>query len=57
MAYHYKDRVYSGKSKVVTLRLSEEVYEKLKRNHPNVSEYLRERITYDVLRSHAKVRK
>jgi len=42
----------SKKSRIVTFRLSNEVYDHLKRNHPQVSEYLRDRITYDVTRKH-----
>jgi len=42
------------KSKIVTFRLDNEDYAKLKRNHPQVSEYLRERITYDIRRKHRK---
>jgi len=50
------DRGLRGQSKsvLVSLRLPQEVYDKLKRNHPNVSEYLRNRITYDIMRKHTK---
>lgn len=43
-----------GKSVVVTFRLEKRVHDKLKRLHPEVSEYLRDRVTYDVTRSHTK---
>lgn len=42
------------KSKIVTFRLDEEVYNRLRKNHPNTSEYLRERVTYDITRKHGK---
>ncbi len=44
----------SKKTGRITVRLENDVLAKLKRQHPNVSEYLRERITYDVTRSHKK---
>ena len=44
----------SKKSKVVTFRLDNEVFARLKRNHPKVSQYLRDRITYDVTRKHRR---
>lgn len=46
----------SKSSKVVTFRLDNETFQKLKKNHPNVSEYLRARITYDITRKHVKGR-
>lgn len=51
---HDKGLRGQGKSVHVTFRLPQEVYDKLKKNHPNVSEYLRDRITYDVMRKHTK---
>jgi len=42
------------KSKIVTFRLDEAVFKRLKKNHPNTSEYLRERVTYDVTRKHRR---
>ena len=42
------------KSKIVTFRLDEEVFRRLKKNHPNTSEYLRDRVTYDVTRKHRR---
>jgi len=44
----------SRKSKIVTFRLEDKVFKRLKRNHPNTSEYLRERVTYDVTRKHRR---
>jgi len=46
----------SKKSKIVTFRLDNEVYNRLKKNHPNVSEYLRGRVTYDVTRKHIRTK-
>ncbi len=46
--------VQNNKSRIVSFRLDNEVYAKLKRLHPNVSEYLRDRITYDVTRKHMR---
>jgi uncharacterized protein YozE (UPF0346 family) len=44
------------KSKIVTFRLEDAVFNKLKKNHPQVSDYLRKRVTYDVTRKHVKGR-
>ena len=44
----------SRKSKIVTFRLEDEVFKRLKKNHPNTSEYLRDRVTYDVTRKHRR---
>jgi len=44
----------SKKSVVVTFRLDKEVHARLKRNHPNVSEYLRNRVSYDITRRHGR---
>jgi len=44
----------SKKTKIVTFRLNNEDYVKLKMNHPQVSEYLRERTTYDIRRKHRR---
>lgn len=45
------------KTKLVTVRLPLDVYEKLERNHSSVGEYLRKRITYDVRRKHGANKK
>jgi len=45
------------KSKIVTFRLDEEVFRRLKKNHPNTSEYLRSRVTYDIVRKHRRKEK
>ena len=42
------------KSKIVTFRLDKEVFDRLKKNHPNTSEYLRSRVTYDITRRHRR---
>jgi len=47
----------SKKTKIVTFRLEHDVFEKLKKNHPDVSRYLRDRVTYDITRSHRRKRK
>ena len=44
----------SKKTRVITFRLENDVYKKLKKNHPNTSEYLRDRVTYDITRKHTK---
>lgn len=45
----------SRKSTIVTFRIDNVVLAQLKKNHPNVSEYLRERVTYDITRKHTKM--
>jgi len=47
----------SKKTRVVTFRMRHDTYEKLKKNHPNVSEYLRDRIEYDITRRHERKKK
>jgi len=47
----------SKKTRVVTFRMKHDTYEKLRRNHPNVSEYLRDRIEYDITRRHGRKKK
>lgn len=42
------------RSTIVSFRLDNEVLAKLRRNHPDVSTYLRERVTYDVTRKHGR---
>ena len=44
----------SRKSRIVTFRLDEDTFKRLKKSHPEVSEYLRERVTYDVTRRHRR---
>jgi hypothetical protein len=44
----------SRKSRIVTFRLEDDVFKRLKKNHPQVSEYLRQRVTYDVTRKHKR---
>ena len=44
----------SKSSTVVTFRLDNDVLRRLRKNHPRVSEYLRQRITYDVTRKHRR---
>ena len=44
----------SKKTSIVTFRLEKDVLARLRRSHPNVSEYLRDRVTYDVTRKHRK---
>lgn len=54
---HPMGRTGLGKSVMVTFRLEKEVFDRLKKNHPNVSEYVRQRMTYDITRSHKKRKK
>jgi hypothetical protein len=42
----------NNQSIVISVRLSLDVYDKLRRLHPHVCAYLRERIEYDVTRKH-----
>ena len=42
------------KSRMVTFRMEEDVYQKLKRLHPNHSEWLRDRVKYDLTRKHRR---
>ncbi len=46
--------ISNSKSRVISIRLDNEVYLKLKRLHPNVCEYLRDRIYYDTMRKHQR---
>jgi len=44
----------SRKTRVVTFRMENEVYSKAKRLHPNLSEWLRDRMKYDITRKHKR---
>ena len=44
----------SKKTRVVTFRMEDEVYQKLKKLHPNSSEWLRDRVKYDLTRKHGR---
>ena len=44
----------SKKTTIVSFRLDNTVLAKLRRNHPDVSAYLRERVTYDITRKHTR---
>ena len=46
----------SKKSTIVSVRLDNEVVAKLRRLHPNICEYLRQRIEYDITRKHKRWR-
>jgi len=46
----------SKKSRIVTFRMDNEVYAKARRLHPNLSEWLRGRVKYDLTRKHTKGR-
>jgi len=47
----------SKKTRIVTFRMENEVYSKAKRLHPNLSEWLRDRVHYDVTRKHIRRKK
>ena len=56
LALGFNMGVSNNKSRIISLRLDNEVFSKLKRLHPNYAEYLRERITYDLTRKHIRKR-
>lgn len=49
---HPGDRMGKGKSVIVSFRLSPEVHAKIKKNHPNVAEYIRQFVEFHHTRSH-----
>lgn len=57
MAAHPMGRTGKGESEIVTIRLRKDIAINIRKNHPNISEYLRSFIEYHHTRSHHKAKK